>query len=89
MLSALPYLETPLQEISDTLLEDAGVRLIIKREDLNHPLVSGNKWWKLKYNLAEAKQTHFETLLTLEVRIQTIFTLQQPLRMNLALKVSA
>jgi len=64
LLSALPYIETPLQEISDPILRNAEVRLIIKREDLNHPLVSGNKWWKLKYNLAEAKQTHFETLLT-------------------------
>ena len=28
----------------------------MKREDLNHPDVSGNKWWKLKYNLAEASK---------------------------------
>jgi len=64
VISSLQYIETPIHEISDPILTDAGLRLIIKREDLNHPLVSGNKWWKLKYNLSEAKQNNFETLLT-------------------------
>ena len=36
----------------------------MKREDLNHPVVSGNKWWKLKYNLREAQQLGKKTLLT-------------------------
>lgn len=42
----------------------AGVRLIVKREDLNHPTISGNKWWKLKYNLEEASLQGHHTLLT-------------------------
>lgn len=46
------------------MLDKAGVRLLIKREDLNHPYVSGNKWWKLKYNLEEARRTGKTTLLT-------------------------
>ncbi|HEY0651817.1 MAG TPA: pyridoxal-phosphate dependent enzyme [Chryseosolibacter sp.] len=50
----LTYLETPVQEIQHNALDKAGVRLLVKREDLNHPLVSGNKWWKLKYNLEAA-----------------------------------
>ena len=37
---------------------------MIKREDLNHPSVSGNKWWKLKYNLEEAVKLGHTTLLT-------------------------
>lgn len=60
----LPYSETPVQEIHHTLLENAGISLVVKREDLNHPLVSGNKWWKLKYNLAEAATLQHNTLLT-------------------------
>jgi 1-aminocyclopropane-1-carboxylate deaminase len=44
----LNYKETPIQEILDVHTEKAGVHLLMKREDLNHPLVSGNKWWKLK-----------------------------------------
>lgn len=38
--------------------------LFIKREDLIHPLVSGNKFRKLKYNLAEAKKQNHKQLLT-------------------------
>jgi 1-aminocyclopropane-1-carboxylate deaminase len=36
----------------------------IKREDLIHPFVSGNKFRKLKYNLLQAKEEGQETLLT-------------------------
>ena len=45
-------------------LEPYDVRLFIKREDLIHPVISGNKWRKLKYNLLEAKSSGFKTLLT-------------------------
>jgi 1-aminocyclopropane-1-carboxylate deaminase len=60
----LQYQDTPIQEIQDIVLERAGLRLLIKREDLNHPLVSGNKWWKLKHNLIEAAQKNFKSLVT-------------------------
>jgi 1-aminocyclopropane-1-carboxylate deaminase len=60
----LTYHETPIQEIQDSLLKEAGVKLLIKREDLNHPFVAGNKWWKLKYNLEEAIRQGNKTLLT-------------------------
>jgi 1-aminocyclopropane-1-carboxylate deaminase len=57
----LSYQKTPIQEI---VLPDSGVKLFVKREDLNHPFVSGNKWWKLKYNLEEAQQQDRDALLT-------------------------
>ena len=38
--------------------------LYIKREDLLHPFVSGNKCRKLKYNLLEAEKTQKETIVT-------------------------
>ena len=60
----LPYFSTPLQEIRHPQIEKAGIRLLIKREDLNHPTVSGNKWWKLKYNLQAARSSGATTLLT-------------------------
>jgi 1-aminocyclopropane-1-carboxylate deaminase len=41
-----------------------GISLEIKREDLIHPFVSGNKFRKLKYNLLQAKEEKQETLLT-------------------------
>lgn len=37
---------------------------MVKREDLNHEFVSGNKWWKLKYNLEEAVKQKHKTILT-------------------------
>lgn len=41
-----------------------NISLTIKREDLIHPFVSGNKFRKLKYNLLQAKAENKETLLT-------------------------
>lgn len=41
-----------------------GISLVIKREDLIHPFVSGNKFRKLKYNLLQAKTENHSTLLT-------------------------
>lgn len=40
------------------------VQLFLKREDLIHPFISGNKFRKLKYNLEEAKTFGFKTLLS-------------------------
>ena len=38
------------------LQEIAGdLEIVLKREDLIHPDISGNKWRKLKYNLQYAK----------------------------------
>jgi 1-aminocyclopropane-1-carboxylate deaminase len=41
-----------------------GISLVIKREDLIHPFVSGNKFRKLKYNLQQAKVENQSCLLT-------------------------
>ena len=41
-----------------------GIELFIKREDKLHPIISGNKFRKLKYNLQEAKMLGHTTLLT-------------------------
>ncbi|MGC4022001.1 MAG: pyridoxal-phosphate dependent enzyme [Cyclobacteriaceae bacterium] len=60
----LNYFDTPITEISDAELKKFGVQILVKREDMNHPKVSGNKWWKLKYNLEEAKRQNQKTLLT-------------------------
>jgi 1-aminocyclopropane-1-carboxylate deaminase len=40
------------------------ISVTIKREDLIHPFVSGNKFRKLKYNLLQAKAENQHTLLT-------------------------
>lgn len=60
----LSYTSTPVQVLHHALFEEQDLQVFIKREDLNHPFVSGNKWWKLKYNLEEAKKLGYSTLLT-------------------------
>lgn len=41
-----------------------GFEISVLRLDLIHPQVSGNKWFKLKYNLEEAKKQGCDTILT-------------------------
>nr|WP_051605416.1 pyridoxal-phosphate dependent enzyme [Sediminibacter sp. Hel_I_10] len=41
-----------------------GIEVFIKREDLIHPVISGNKYRKLKYNLIEARRQDQHQLLT-------------------------
>lgn len=41
-----------------------NIQLFIKREDLIHPFISGNKYRKLFYNLSKAKEENHATLLT-------------------------
>ncbi|WFE68460.1 pyridoxal-phosphate dependent enzyme [Thiomicrospira sp. R3] len=55
---------TPLQECVHPLFDQRGISLWIKRDDLNHPAIQGNKWHKLKLNLAYAHHKGFEQLLT-------------------------
>jgi 1-aminocyclopropane-1-carboxylate deaminase len=45
-------------------INNTNVELYIRREDLIHPLISGNKFRKLKYNLIQAKSENQSTLLT-------------------------
>ncbi|QIY89201.1 1-aminocyclopropane-1-carboxylate deaminase/D-cysteine desulfhydrase [Chryseobacterium gallinarum] len=47
MLLQFPTETIPIQEIPI----DKNVRLFMKREDLIHPSISGNKYWKLFYNV--------------------------------------
>jgi len=53
-----------LQFLPNPFPEPVPIRLYLKRDDQLDPLVSGNKWRKLKYNLLEAQRTHQHTLLT-------------------------
>lgn len=58
--------DSPLQRLNGPFNGDTSppISLFLKRDDLLHPLVSGNKWRKLKYNLMAAQQQGLTTLLT-------------------------
>ncbi|HTF81253.1 MAG TPA: pyridoxal-phosphate dependent enzyme, partial [Cytophagales bacterium] len=55
---------TPVQELVSELSLRKSVRVYVKRDDLLDPWVMGNKWRKLKYNVLEAYENGFNTLLT-------------------------
>ncbi|MFC5625525.1 1-aminocyclopropane-1-carboxylate deaminase/D-cysteine desulfhydrase [Algoriphagus winogradskyi] len=54
----------PTQVITHSLLEEKGIELAIKRLDLIHSEISGNKFFKLKYNLEQSKKEGKNTILT-------------------------
>ncbi|MEH2315526.1 MAG: pyridoxal-phosphate dependent enzyme [Nostoc sp.] len=61
---SLIFFPPPLQQINSEIVRHADVDLYVLRLDLMHRWVNGNKWFKLKYNLLEAKQKNFTRLLT-------------------------
>lgn len=46
-----------LQPIHHPLFAHYNVQVHVKRDDKIHPIISGNKWRKLKYNLVQVKQS--------------------------------
>lgn len=57
-------LPSPVTQINSPLLKEKQVQLFIKRDELIHPVIQGNKWRKLKYNLIHARQQKQQTLLS-------------------------
>ncbi len=52
-------------KIDDPLLDRYQIKLWIKRDDLLHPIISGNKWRKLKYTLDHARSEGADTLISM------------------------
>ena len=52
------------QKLSDCLLRKKDITLFVKREDVLHEHISGNKFRKLYYNVIEAQNKGYNTLLT-------------------------
>ncbi|MFK7774751.1 MAG: 1-aminocyclopropane-1-carboxylate deaminase/D-cysteine desulfhydrase [Saprospiraceae bacterium] len=55
---------TPIELLRHSLLDKKDIHFWLKRDDLTHPELQGNKWRKLKYNIAETQQTQKKYLLT-------------------------
>ena len=54
-----------LTKIDDPLLDEYSLELWMKRDDLLHPVISGNKWRKLKYSLDHALSLGVDTLISM------------------------
>lgn len=64
--SGLPFFENdvPVQSLEHPLCAAKGVTVDVKRLDLLHPLINGNKGFKLKYNLLKAMSEKGQAVLT-------------------------
>lgn len=58
------FTHTAEQELEDSLFTQKEIRVYIKRDDLIHPFISGNKWRKLKYILRDVGLSGKTHLLT-------------------------
>ncbi|WP_024850915.1 1-aminocyclopropane-1-carboxylate deaminase/D-cysteine desulfhydrase [Hydrogenovibrio kuenenii] len=56
--------QTLLSQLEHPLFTEKKIDVWIKRDDLNHPAIQGNKWHKLKLNLEAAKRKNRTTLVT-------------------------
>ena len=55
---------SPVHQITNQLFDEHGVKVFLKRDDLIHPMISGNKWRKLKYLLKKAQEQHKNRIVT-------------------------
>lgn len=53
-----------IQELTNSLLSEKQVKAYVLRLDLIHPTIGGNKYFKLKYNLEQAKAEGKKTILS-------------------------
>ena len=56
--------QTPINHLSIPELTNQGISLFVKRDDLQHQVVSGNKLFKLFYHLQHCQKNKIETILT-------------------------
>ncbi|HAL81691.1 MAG TPA: 1-aminocyclopropane-1-carboxylate deaminase [Mucilaginibacter sp.] len=55
---------SPVHQIKNKLFDEQGLTVFIKRDDLIDPIISGNKWRKLKYPLNHAQAINKKHLVT-------------------------
>lgn len=55
---------SPEQVLTHPLYREKEVQVFIKRDDMIHPFISGNKWRKLKYNLSTVKERNLSCVVT-------------------------
>ena len=54
----------PASPLEFILRKQDGTELYIKRDDLVHPIIEGNKWRKLKYNIIEILQREVKSVIS-------------------------
>jgi len=62
LLQEMNFNEVVVQKLSDEYLTDQCIELSVLRLDRIHPVVSGNKWFKLKYYLQKAIEKNYSSI---------------------------
>lgn len=57
-------LPSPIREIREQISVEKDFKIFIKRDDLIHPQISGNKWRKLKLNIEHVLESGYDELVT-------------------------
>ena len=57
--------KSTLEQIKEPFILERGIELYLKRDDLLHPIISGNKWRKLKYILEHALSCGTHTIISM------------------------
>lgn len=60
----LLQLPSPVHLVSYRVFRDYDITVHVKREDEIHPLISGNKWRKLKYHIRHFRENKYSHLIT-------------------------
>ena len=60
----MKFTQVPIEKFDHPILTRHGVEVDVKRDDLIHPVVSGNKLYKLHYNLEAFLRGDYKTLVT-------------------------
>ena len=63
------------KKTQNELIKNSGVHLYLLRVYLIHPAIGGNKLFKLKYNLEEAKKQNKNTIITFRYRLVVVLLL--------------
>jgi 1-aminocyclopropane-1-carboxylate deaminase len=58
------YAPLVIEPFEHPLFTEKGLNVLIIRADLVHPLISGNKWFKLKYNLLSARKANLSRVIS-------------------------
>ena len=57
-------LPSPIEKLDHPLFRKYKINVVVKRDDLIHPIISGNKWRKLQGNIKQAQQQHYKGILS-------------------------
>lgn len=63
-MNSILTIPSPLQKIEDLIYDKHQLEVFVKRDDLIHLEISGNKWRKLKYNFEKFKSGKYDAVLT-------------------------